>query len=192
MQFTKSSNSKKIIFVCMSRNYKFHNPEVIPFGLKFINQNSIPPFVNNSNKYLYNGKELQDEGFDTEGNSENDRWLDWYDYGARFYDPALERFYCIDPRVEDYFSWSPYNYVGNNPIRRVDIKGEGWGDVMYYMDNNKEAIKGKSQSEYFKPGGGGMDAYNNSPAGNYSYKVQEKYKRRKTGESNEKYPFQKK
>jgi RHS repeat-associated protein len=67
------------------------------------------------NRYLYNGKELQD-----------DFELDWYDYGARFYDPQLGRFHTIDPRAEAYYSWSPYNYVGGNPIRRIDENGEFW------------------------------------------------------------------
>jgi RHS repeat-associated protein len=41
--------------------------------------------VPSENKYLYNGKELQDEQLGGVN-------LDWYDYGARFYDPALGRF----------------------------------------------------------------------------------------------------
>lgn len=48
------------------------------------------------------------------------------------YDPALGKFTTIDPKAEEYFSWSPYNYCGGNPIRRVDINGEGWGDVLDY------------------------------------------------------------
>jgi RHS repeat-associated protein len=38
------------------------------------------------NKYLYNDKELWDEGD-----------LDWYDYGFRNYDPQIGRFTQLDP-----------------------------------------------------------------------------------------------
>jgi RHS repeat-associated protein len=63
------------------------------------------------NKYLYNRKELQMD-FD----------FDWYDYGARFYDPALGRWTTIDPLCEDggQESVTPYGYVFNNPIKQND------------------------------------------------------------------------
>jgi RHS repeat-associated protein len=67
-----------------------------PFGLMF---NEYARENTASNNFLYNGKELQDD-FD----------LNWYDYGARMYDPALGRWHLIDPKAEKYHSWSPYNY----------------------------------------------------------------------------------
>lgn len=49
--------------------------------------------------------------------------VSWYDYGFRFYDPALARWHCVDPMGEDYLSLSPYVYCANNPIIFVDPTG---------------------------------------------------------------------
>ena len=35
-----------------------------------------------NNKYLYNGKEFQDDSFDLDGDTIIDIWLNWYDYVA--------------------------------------------------------------------------------------------------------------
>lgn len=44
-----------------------------------------------------------------------------YNYHARIYDSEIGRFYSIDPK-EQYFS--PYVYVGNNPVNIVDPTGQ--------------------------------------------------------------------
>ncbi len=49
-------------------------------------------------KYQYNGKEFND-----------DFGLNWNDYGARFYDPAIGRWTSVDPLTDTYKRWSPYN-----------------------------------------------------------------------------------
>ena len=43
--------------------------------------------------------------------------LDWYDYGARRYDPAFAQFTQMDPLCEKYPHLSPYTYCAGNPVR---------------------------------------------------------------------------
>ena len=70
------------------------------------------------NKYRYNGKELQNQEF-SDGTG-----LEEYDYGARFQDPQLGRFFTQDRFSEKYHSLSPYQYSDNNPIRNIDVNGD--------------------------------------------------------------------
>jgi RHS repeat-associated protein len=98
-----------------------HSQCYYPFGLAF-NSHSRENSV--ANQYLYNGKEKQDE-LD----------LGWLDFGARMYVPEIGRFGVIDPKAEQYNFLTPYAYAGNNPIRFIDINGEGPGDVVKKMNS---------------------------------------------------------
>ncbi len=97
-----------------------------PFGMRMseICTNS----ASCKNQYKYNGKELQP-----------DFGLNWYDYGARFYDPSLGRWHSVDPLAEMYSSFSPYNYSLNNPISFKDPNGM-WVDKgdRYSTDDPEE------------------------------------------------------
>ena len=67
---------------------------------------------NTNQAYKYNGKEL-----------DRMHGLDWYDYNARFYDPALSVWTTVDPLAEKYYNSSTYAYCANNPIRFIDPDG---------------------------------------------------------------------
>ncbi len=93
--------------------YSSYYPFGLPFAMKDYGH-ANDEYTNN--KYLYNGKELQDDML-------NGSKLDWYDYGARMYDAQLGRWNRKDPLMEWHFNYSPYAYCYNNPINLIDPFG---------------------------------------------------------------------
>jgi RHS repeat-associated protein len=80
--------------------------------------------ANSGYQYQYNGKEWQDE-----------MGLGVYDYGARIYDPAVPRFWQVDPLAEKYNFQSPYVYANNSPVLFMDINGMGV-DTDFVLDKD--------------------------------------------------------
>ena len=64
-----------------------------PFGMQ-VEALCYTSWADLPNNHIYNGKELQTE-----------YRLDWYDYGARFYDPKIRSWYSVDPFDEKIPEW---------------------------------------------------------------------------------------
>ncbi|MCF0075667.1 RHS repeat-associated core domain-containing protein [Dyadobacter sp. CY261] len=79
--------------------------EYYAFGLPIIKNGNAT-----SNKYLFNGKEIQPE-------------IGVFDFHARMYDASIGRSFQVDPLAENYYSWSPYGWVMNNPLKLRDPTG---------------------------------------------------------------------
>jgi RHS repeat-associated protein len=106
--------------------------EYVPFGEVFIEER------NNTwnTPYLFNAKELDEE-------------TGLYYYGARYYDPRVSIWLSADPHAENYYSWSPYHYAGNNPIINIDPDGRDW-----YQHDENGAVK-------WSEGSNAMEGYTN-------------------------------
>ncbi len=109
-----------------------------PFGMRLFGLPGEEPGQASGpgNRILYNSKELL-----------SDFGLNWYDYGARYYDPQVGRWWTIDPKTEAAPDWTPYRYGLNNPVRFIDPDGmlEDWyqseNGALFWEDSGEEEIE---------------------------------------------------
>ena len=109
-QYNITDHLGNVRSVVNSSGTVLQSTDYYPFGLAFSDANVT------NNRYLYNGKELENY---TIGSS----YLGTLDYGARHYDARIGRWTVPDPMAEKYYGLSAYNYCANNPIMLVDQNG---------------------------------------------------------------------
>ena len=134
-QFNITDHLGNVRSVVNSSGAVLQNTDYYPFGLAFADNNVT------TNRYLFNGKELENYTLGT-------TYLGTLDYGARHYDPRIARWTVPDPMAEKYYGLSGYVYCATNPVMYIDSDGRdvweinGQGEVV-------NRIKDKTQDAFY-------------------------------------------
>ncbi len=103
-----------------------------PFGLKHKGYNTVVNSGGNSVAERFKHFQGQERTEDLGLNVDNWRY--------RTSDPAIGRFWQIDPLSEDYMDWGPYVFSGNRVIDAVELEGlEPWRINYHSTGERKEA-----------------------------------------------------
>jgi len=124
----------------LSVNVVYNTPEILsyeadmksrqmyyPGGMPMPNEDNLNAA---GHTYGFNGKENDNE-ISGNGNSQ--------DFGARLYNPRLNRWFATDQLESKYPELSPYNFVANNPIILIDPDGKDIQIGVVYKGTHKGA-----------------------------------------------------
>jgi len=83
-----------------------------PFGLKHKGYNNVVTSTNTAENWKFQGQELTE-----------DLGLNVYEWRYRTHDPAIGRFWQIDPLTDKYEWMTPYQFSSNQPIHASELEG---------------------------------------------------------------------
>jgi RHS repeat-associated protein len=106
-----------------------------PFGMLMPGRQYIPSPGSGLYRYGFNGKENDNE-VKGEGNQ--------VEYGERYYDPRIGRFYSVDPLQKKYPGLTSYQFASNTPISAIDLDGKE-----AYIPWNGKGLSGTPMDHYF-------------------------------------------
>lgn len=121
-------------------------------------------------RYKFTGKERDDE-----------TGLDYF--GARYYDSKIGRWLSVDPLADKYLHLSPYNYVENNPIRKIDHDGREIGDYFTKLGAYLASDDKKDGKVYIRDNGHDQEI---PMASNLGYMIRAVYAEMRGGDDNSK------
>ena len=85
-----------------------------PFGSEMRMQDPAQMAGDTWQQYRFTGKELDKQN-----------GLNWYDFGARWYDVAgVPMWTSVDPLAEKYYPFTPYSYCIGDPVNKFDPDGK--------------------------------------------------------------------
>ena len=167
VEFQDESNTPEYVFqlkdhlgsVCMEVDYE---GEILSSLMYFPSGTEATSFGRDKPAYRYNGKEYEPM-----------HDLNWYDYLARKYDPAIMRFTTVDPLAEKYYSISPYAYCANNPVKYIDPDGKDMKDVIEGFAHGLVGhdAEDPNQSDYLLDTGRWKDYEHQRVPGNSDYEA---------------------
>jgi YD repeat-containing protein len=138
----------------ISQNEILQERNYYPFGLQHKGYNNqINGAINNYKQYQYQ-EFTEDLGLNT------------HEWKYRFSDPAIGRFWSIDPLVDDYRYQSPYNFSENRVIDGVELEGLEYVTVQHIMNGSTHIST--TSTDYYRMSDKKINAINGTPAGTYN------------------------
>ena len=131
-----------------------HERNYYPFGMFHSGYNNAITGVKN------NLKTYQDQEFT------DDLELNIHEWRFRFSDPAIGRFWSIDPLAEDYSYQSPYNFSENRVIDGFELEGLEYVTMHHIMNGGKYITT--IPVEHYKETDAEINVKNGTSAGSYN------------------------